>query len=1388
MPLVPKGSFSALASAYHQSSSAPAGSSGNSTTAAGGPNAATAAAASSYVSATIPYLSMQQHTLHSAAAAGNLTEARALLDSFAMEPTILAAALAQPLHGVLPLHAAASGGNERIVALFLSYGADVNGPLYRAAAFIPTGKGSLDLPRNSGSTIDANAANSASRSQLQDGSPSQPGEPGEEGSTALHFAAAAGHRDVIATLLQHGAKPDAKDSRGITPEMLAIAAGHNLCAEILRKAAAAPAIVPITPTKPSSIRDGPSISQQFGAGPSTLPHHRSGSQGNGVPPPPPLPFGSANFRKERTLSSTRRPPPIEVKEVMASNPPITSPIRSLKNQASFESIAANVKATLSNWNRTYSNSSNPFSNANNNAAPATTGGGPSRALGRHSSNPNLRNATALMAESSAGESLPGSSKAVSQGPAVRKSSKDRIKERLLKEPTRGKDKAKTSLGTSSSSRPAVPDANSMEYMADSPIHYIGANTRESTMMLGLGNGVQTDATVASEDSDGDESDLGFSVAATPPAPSSSQSFFAGSTSEAVPSLPPQYLSTTMSLVPADDGGGGGNRRLNATAAANATGPAAAGSPRMQALLLQGGGGPPPSPNRLAHRVVSKRSLPKILFGKLGSGQGQGQGLGQANAAIPPTPAVPPSPAVGTNSSSSIARRRSSSTVPESLRQQRSADSPDTRDKGRSTPTEQRSRSSAATRSRDRILADHHQQQHQQSSSGGGTAVVGGSASGSIRAVRGRTSDRELQVVDVVREAEDEVGELLSEENPQMRGGSGGAGGSGSGRVGGSGGPSGGAGSNSGHGPVPSGGARFSSSASNGSAGSSPRISLPVLSGISAMSMGGTPSASAPGSERGDFVPSTTGLLLSSPRSLIHRLNSGEGPALVTSPGPMTPSASAAANRKDRRPRASSAGSVARLTPLQHSSNGSPDGNGGDAISSTEVAMQIFKRADIFAQGSGSSTRDQSPAAGTISKSPALTASAVFNTKDDDSIRSELSGPLNTSGVAVAAEDVPATTSENGPAEEMNLADMLRIFGEALAREKELATLSKPSPALSTTSKRTSVVKTVSSEPKLSGGVTTSNKRRSVVKASPSNDTLPSVQISESDSPRLGQYEPLPPSRGGVGVPSTLMERSRSSSPVRAATTLDFYSPSTGIPTTPRSGRDYDDDYRADFSPNTPAAGRSKEDDRWMDRFRRTSGDAPPSSWMTRRRPSVSSNRSPESSAPSSMRMKLHGTHLLPSLPTTRTRSKSIPGLPKPHTRPIHPDSVPALPNSPTSPELPSAVSSPPPRPPDLRRLRTTSDANLSHERGGVGASPSQAGLTTNQRRKDGVLGFSGFKELKDLILLNKDRHHSSSSSSSKIHFGSSPSASNSRLPPVPTFDGQIPRRVSNDGVSAGQRY
>ncbi|KAJ7287336.1 hypothetical protein C8J57DRAFT_1283579 [Mycena rebaudengoi] len=137
--------------------------------------------------------------LHSAAATGNVG-----LVEYALGAQPRGQPINSVLDGVLPLHAAAAGGNERVVKLLIERGADVNAPR---------------LPRRY-----SNDKNRDTSAPIV----------GTSGSTPLHFAAANGNTNIVTTLLRRGAHPSRADKHGITPEMLARQNGWDECADVIK--------------------------------------------------------------------------------------------------------------------------------------------------------------------------------------------------------------------------------------------------------------------------------------------------------------------------------------------------------------------------------------------------------------------------------------------------------------------------------------------------------------------------------------------------------------------------------------------------------------------------------------------------------------------------------------------------------------------------------------------------------------------------------------------------------------------------------------------------------------------------------------------------------------------------------------------------------------------------------------------------------------------------------------------------------------------------------------------------------------------------------------------------------------------------------------------------
>lgn len=188
------------------------------------------------------------YDLHGAAAAGNIG-----LVTYAITH-------GQPINavlgGLLPIHAAASGGSVEVVQLLIDNGADVNIPRLPSSTGPPIniggpgqmvgpggvigdshqcttageklhkgrlGSAGLQAPPSSASTTRPGSSNGGSSLPV-----------GLRGSTPLHFAAALGHLEVARILLENGANPLARDIEKATPEMVARSAGRQRVADFIR--------------------------------------------------------------------------------------------------------------------------------------------------------------------------------------------------------------------------------------------------------------------------------------------------------------------------------------------------------------------------------------------------------------------------------------------------------------------------------------------------------------------------------------------------------------------------------------------------------------------------------------------------------------------------------------------------------------------------------------------------------------------------------------------------------------------------------------------------------------------------------------------------------------------------------------------------------------------------------------------------------------------------------------------------------------------------------------------------------------------------------------------------------------------------------------------------
>jgi ankyrin repeat protein len=127
--------------------------------------------------------------------------------------------------GHTPLTFAVARGQEAMIPVLLAAGADIDDPGEGELAPLAkaVGKGSLSMTRT---LLEAGAAVDLADARL--------------GRTPLHRAAIAGHTELVAALLAHGASVSARDRAGRTPLAHAAAHGHRSAATLLREAGARP--------------------------------------------------------------------------------------------------------------------------------------------------------------------------------------------------------------------------------------------------------------------------------------------------------------------------------------------------------------------------------------------------------------------------------------------------------------------------------------------------------------------------------------------------------------------------------------------------------------------------------------------------------------------------------------------------------------------------------------------------------------------------------------------------------------------------------------------------------------------------------------------------------------------------------------------------------------------------------------------------------------------------------------------------------------------------------------------------------------------------------------------------------------------------------------------
>ncbi|KDN52971.1 hypothetical protein K437DRAFT_133891 [Tilletiaria anomala UBC 951] len=325
--------------------------------------------------------------MHSAAATGNVG-----LIKFAFDH---GQSVASVLNGIVPLHAASSGGSEAAVRLLLAYGADPNAPRIKVKPSQSAGSGSGGGVGGGGGGSALAFSGSGIAGSSASGATTGAGL-GTEGSTPLHFAAANGHEGVLRILLDSGAQPDVTDREGNTPEALALGNHHDDCVLLLRSAAAG--------LSNSNTNTNITASSRQHLPPAlTKPASLSGLNGSGG-------WSGRSRGDSGASSSGGGGAGIGGGNNVAGNPSSSMSLRTQRSFDQLSSAAAGVKQSL--FNRKASNSN---SNMHGHPNATTSSAAAASKMFKTSSHPNLKSS----ATASGSTTQPSSANGIPPVPCVK---------------------------------------------------------------------------------------------------------------------------------------------------------------------------------------------------------------------------------------------------------------------------------------------------------------------------------------------------------------------------------------------------------------------------------------------------------------------------------------------------------------------------------------------------------------------------------------------------------------------------------------------------------------------------------------------------------------------------------------------------------------------------------------------------------------------------------------------------------------------------------------------------------------------------------------------------------------------------------------------------------